>query len=71
MFGINSLRTVPGLYGSESSFTHHSFSSSKYFHLLLAPIQGLKELKDNEIDRKIDVTAILFQLVQNRKQTHD
>jgi len=26
---------------------------------------------DNEIDRKIDVTAILFLLVQNRHQTHD
>ena len=26
---------------------------------------------DNEIDRKIDVTAILFLLVQNREQTHD
>ena len=25
---------------------------------------------DNEIDRKIDVTAILFLLVQNRQQTH-
>ena len=26
---------------------------------------------DNEIDRKIDVTAILLLLVQNRHQTHD
>ena len=26
---------------------------------------------DNEIDRKIDVTAILFLLVQNRQQTQD
>ena len=26
---------------------------------------------DNEIDRKIDVTAILFLLVQNKQQTHD
>ena len=26
---------------------------------------------DNEIDRKIDITAILFLLVQNRQQTHD
>jgi len=26
---------------------------------------------DNEIDRKIDVTAILFLLVQNRQKTHD
>ena len=26
---------------------------------------------DNEIDRKIDVTAILFLLIQNRQQTHD
>ena len=28
-------------------------------------------LLDNEIYRKIDVTAILFLLVQNRQQTHD
>ena len=26
---------------------------------------------DNEIDRKIDVTAKLFLLVQNKQQTHD
>ena len=26
---------------------------------------------DNEIDRKIDDTEILFLLVQNRQQTHD
>ena len=26
---------------------------------------------DNEIDKKIDVTAIIFLLVQNRQQTHD
>ena len=26
---------------------------------------------DNEIDRKIDVTAILFLLAQNRQQTHN
>ena len=26
---------------------------------------------DNEIDRKIDVTAILFLLVQNRQQRYD
>ena len=26
---------------------------------------------DKEIDRKIDVTAILFLLVENRHQTHD
>ena len=26
---------------------------------------------DNEKDRKIDVTAKLFQLVHNRHQTHD
>ena len=26
---------------------------------------------DNEIDKKIDVIAILFLLVQNRQQTHD
>ena len=28
-------------------------------------------LLDNELDKKIDVTAILFLLVQNRQQTHD
>ena len=26
---------------------------------------------DNEIDRKLNVTAILFLLVQNRQQTHE
>ena len=26
---------------------------------------------DNELDRKIDVTAMQFLLVQNRQQTHD
>ena len=26
---------------------------------------------DNDLDRKIDVTTILFLLVQNRQQTHD
>ena len=26
---------------------------------------------DNELDRKIDVTATQFLLVQNRQQTHD
>ena len=33
----------------------------------LAPVSSL----DNEIDRRINVTAILFLLVQNRQQTHD
>ena len=50
---------------------HHSFSRSKYFYLLIAQIEGIITLLDNEIDRKIDVTAILFLLVQNRQQTHD
>ena len=50
---------------------HFSFSSSKYFHLLIAP-RRYKDLSlDNELDRKIDVTAILCLLVQNRQQTHD
>ena len=40
-----------------------SFSRSKYFHLLIAPIEGF--ITRNEIDRKIDVTTILFLLVQN------
>ena len=37
----------------------------------MAPIEGFITLWfDNEIDRKIDVTAILFLLVQIRQQTH-
>ena len=39
---------------------HYSFSGGKYFHLLIAPIEGFITLIGNEIDRKIDVTAILF-----------
>ena len=51
---------------------HYSFSRSKYFHLLIALIDGfITGLLDNEIDRKIDVTAMQFLLVQNRQQTHD
>ena len=40
---------------------------------MIAPIEGFisRYILDNEIDRKIDVTAILFLLVQNRQQTHD
>ena len=39
---------------------------------MIAPIEGFisRYILDNEIDRKIDVTAILFLLVQNRHQTH-
>ena len=37
---------------------YYSFSRSKYFHIVY-----------NEIDRKIDVTAIQFLLVQNRQLT--
>jgi len=48
-----------------------SFSRSKYFHLLIAAIEGFITLLDNEIERKKDVTFILFVLVQNRQQTHD
>ena len=48
---------------------HYSFSVSKYFHLLIAPIKGFILWLDNEIDRKINVTAKLFLLVQNRQQT--
>ena len=44
---------------------HYSFSRSKYFHLLLAPI------KDHSYLYKIDVTAVKSLLVQNRQQTHD
>ena len=50
---------------------HYSFSRSKYFHLLIAPIEGFGTLLDNEIDRKIDVIPILFLLVQNKQQTRD
>ena len=50
---------------------HHSFSRSKYFHLLIAPIEGDITLIGYEIDRKIDVTAKHFLLIQNRQQTHD
>ena len=46
---------------------HYSFSRSKYFHYCLAPIYLLL---DYEIDGKINVTAILFLLVQNRHQTY-
>ena len=47
---------------------HYSFSRSKYFHLLIAPVKGFIY---NKIDRKIDVIAILFLLVQNRRQIYD
>ena len=50
-------------------YAHYSFSRSKYFHLLIAPIEGFISLID-EIDWKIDDTAKLFLLVQNRQQTH-
>ena len=52
--------------------THYSFSKSKYFHLMIdsADIRIYLYL-DNEIDRKIDVTAIPFLMVLNRHQTHD
>ena len=33
-------------------------------------IEGFTSLLDNELDRKIDVTAILFLLVQNRQKKH-
>ena len=48
----------------------HSFSRSKYFHLLIAPIKGFITQLDNEIDRKIDVTAILFLLVYRMDNKH-
>ena len=49
---------------------HYSFSRSKYFHLLIAPIEGFVTLLDNE-NKKIYVIPILFLLVQNKQQTHD
>ena len=49
---------------------HYSFIRSKYFYLLIAQIKGFISL-NNEIDSKIDVTAMQFLLVQNRHQTHD
>ena len=39
----------------------------KYFLLLIAPIEGFIYLLDNENDRNIDVTAILFLLVHSRQ----
>ena len=45
-----------------------SFRRSKYFHLLIASIEGF--ISDNERDRKI-VTTIQILLVQNRHKTHD
>jgi len=39
----------------------------KYFLLLIAPIEGFISLLDNENDRNIDVTAILFLLVHSRQ----
>ena len=48
---------------------HYSFSRNKY--LLIAPIEGFIYIMENGIDRKIDDTAMLFLLIQNRQQTHD
>ena len=48
---------------------HYSFSKSKYFHLRSADTR-IYLLLDNELDRKIDVTALQFLSVQNRHQTH-
>ena len=58
------------MFSNSGYLYHHSFSRSKYFHLLITPIEGFILWLDNERDRKIDVTAILFLLVQNRHQTH-
>jgi len=44
---------------------------SKYFHLVYNADIRIYLWLDNEIDRKIDVTAMQFLLVQNRQQTHD
>ena len=51
--------------------THFSFSRSKYFHLLSNADLRIHLWLDDEIDRKIDVTAIQFLMVQNRQQTRD
>ena len=49
-------------------FTSVSVEVNIYIYCL-APIWWF--ISDNEIDRKIDVTAILFLLVQNRQQAHE
>ena len=50
---------------------HYSFSRSKYFHFVHSVDLRIHLLLDNELNRKIDVTAMQFLLVQNRQQTHD
>ena len=50
---------------------YQGFSRIKYFHLMFSADIRIYLWLDNELDRKIDVTAILFLLVQNRHQTHD
>ena len=59
--------TLIGTSGNGLGIELYSFSRSKYFHLLIAPIEGFITQMDNEIDRKIDVTALLILLVQNRQ----
>ena len=43
----------------------YSFNRSKYFHLLIAPIEGFIRLDNEREIRKIYVTAKIFLLVQN------
>ena len=49
---------------------HCSFSSSQYFHLQFSAKFRIHLWLDNEIDRKIYITAMQFLSVQNRQQTH-
>ena len=50
----------------------YSFNKSKYFHLYCCSADiRIYLLLDNVIDRKIEVTAMQFILVQKRHQTHD
>ena len=49
---------------------HCSFSRSQYFHLQFSAKFRIHLWLDNEIDRKIYITAMQFLSVQNRQQTH-
>ena len=63
LHGRGSWRWVPSLtiVSIEVNISIYCYSADIRIYLLL----------DNEIDRKIDVTAMQFLLVQNRHQTHD
>ena len=50
--------------------THHGFSRSTYIYPF-TDSANIRMHNSNWIDRKIDVTDILFLLVQKKQQTHD